>query len=486
MTSFLTTAQRKAMNMAEPLGPGVLKCTEEAIVLKRSELERVKGLVQSRGGRGQGTMRSGTRLNNGDGDQHSQHSSRSEVAQRRRERMRAVDEARRAREDAEGTNEIAQEKIAEGSALMSRAQLLLDEQEDEVKTMNSLMLYSQCATIRDAQQREKELIAREKKKQEEAYDRLMEMERLKAIQMYEDREKKRAEDAQRGANVIRKQIVERERARQLEAEKRERESQAMLKHIEKMRETDRREAEERRQAARKLREDIESANIEQIRCKIQEKEMEVEENRRIAKYMMEKDEREAALAAEKARIAKEKELEVARLRALQEKVMDRQSELDELRARRHQEEEERRWRARERAEAEKRRQTMLEMQAMREKQKLDREMRLAQTAKAERDEFERVLTVQQEQDRLQREADEINERRKNLFATELKDQMDQEHEAKVRERLAFLEEGRILAKEKAKRDAHIEEIRRRKLEEMQRMGVPKKYCVEMANKKLVR
>ena len=64
--------------------------------------------------------------------------------------------------------------------------------------------------------------------------------------------------------------------------------------------------------------------------------------------------------------------------------------------------------------------------------------------------------------------------------------MDQEHEAKVRERLAFLEEGRILAKEKAKRDAHIEEIRRRKLEEMQRMGVPKKYCVEMANKKLVR
>lgn len=130
-----------------------------------------------------------------------------EATQRRKERMRQLDEERRAREDAEGTNEIAQEKIAASNATKSRAQLLLDEQEDEVKYMNSLMLYSQCATIRDAQQKEKDLIARERKKHDEIHDRLMEMERLKAIQMYEDREKKRAEDRVRGANVIRKQVA---------------------------------------------------------------------------------------------------------------------------------------------------------------------------------------------------------------------------------------------------------------------------------------
>lgn len=43
-----------------------------------------------------------------------------------------------------------------------------------------------------------------------------------------------------------------------------------------------------------------------------------------------------AAAAEKAAAAHEKEMEVARLRALQEKVLDTRSQEDELRARRYQ------------------------------------------------------------------------------------------------------------------------------------------------------
>lgn len=43
-----------------------------------------------------------------------------------------------------------------------------------------------------------------------------------------------------------------------------------------------------------------------------------------------------AIAAEKERIAKEKELETARLRGLQQKVLDTRSTEDELRARRYQ------------------------------------------------------------------------------------------------------------------------------------------------------
>lgn len=42
-----------------------------------------------------------------------------------------------------------------------------------------------------------------------------------------------------------------------------------------------------------------------------------------------------AALEEKARAAHEKELETARLRAAQERVRDRQSEIDELRARRY-------------------------------------------------------------------------------------------------------------------------------------------------------
>jgi Trichohyalin-plectin-homology domain len=57
------------------------------------------------------------------------------------------------------------------------------------------------------------------------------------------------------------------------------------------------------------------------------------------------------MVEEKERIAAEKEAETARLRAAQEKAADRQSELDELRARRHAEAAEREWRVRETAKA---------------------------------------------------------------------------------------------------------------------------------------
>lgn len=78
---------------------------------------------------------------------------------------------------------------------------------------------------------------------------------------------------------------------------------------------------------------------------------EVEEDARIADYNRRKQQREAALAEEKDRIAREKELECARLRAAQEKAADKQSELDELRARRHAETAEREWRVKEAAKA---------------------------------------------------------------------------------------------------------------------------------------
>jgi hypothetical protein len=61
---------------------------------------------------------------------------------------------------------------------------------------------------------------------------------------------------------------------------------------------------------------------------------EAEDDARIAQYLAVKEAREAALAAEKEAAAHEKEMEVARLRAQQERAIDRQGEVDELRARR--------------------------------------------------------------------------------------------------------------------------------------------------------
>ena len=55
---------------------------------------------------------------------------------------------------------------------------------------------------------------------------------------------------------------------------------------------------------------------------------------RIVDYLRDKDKREREREAELMRIAAEKEREVARLRALQEKAQDKAAEMDALRAKR--------------------------------------------------------------------------------------------------------------------------------------------------------
>lgn len=106
--------------------------------------------------------------------------------------------------------------------------------------------------------------------------------------------------------------------------------------------------------ARQLMEEVMETNQRQLEMKRMAKQEEVEEDMRIAEYIRQRDLREQALAEEKERIAKEKELEIARLRAQQERANDRQAEIDELRARRYQEQSEREWRDKERREQERR------------------------------------------------------------------------------------------------------------------------------------
>ena len=85
------------------------------------------------------------------------------------------------------------------------------------------MLYTKCVTIRDAQIKEKQSISSERAEEEARLDMAMEMERLKALKMYDEREQKRIENRRKGAAVIRAQIEERvqESLRRLELKQQE-------------------------------------------------------------------------------------------------------------------------------------------------------------------------------------------------------------------------------------------------------------------------
>merc|ERR1712242_543389 len=103
---------------------------------------------------------------------------------------------------------------------------MLDEDMDDVKHMNQMMLYSKIVTIRDAQIQEKRNVQAEKEEEERQLDAMMEIERLKALRMYEVREKERLESQRSGAKVIIEQIealkaeeIEQQRQKKMAAER---------------------------------------------------------------------------------------------------------------------------------------------------------------------------------------------------------------------------------------------------------------------------
>jgi hypothetical protein len=92
-------------------------------------------------------------------------------ARERKEKMVAMEVKRKAnlvKSDLETEDETKSANLLENS---ERAR---DEQLDDVKHMNQMMLYAKCVTIRDAQLLEKQMIQKEKADLEKSFDALME------------------------------------------------------------------------------------------------------------------------------------------------------------------------------------------------------------------------------------------------------------------------------------------------------------------------
>lgn len=86
--------------------------------------------------------------------------------------------------------------------LLSKAQMQLDEEHDDVKHMNQMVLYSKVVTIRDKQLEENKQLEREWVEEQKRLDIMMEIERLKGLKVAEEREIIRQHAQRKGATVI--------------------------------------------------------------------------------------------------------------------------------------------------------------------------------------------------------------------------------------------------------------------------------------------
>ena len=183
-----------------------VKGTREAAVLSQAEIARMKASTK---------IQSANEAAEQKRIMEEQKAQRQAMAKTRKQKMIQMD-GERSKKLPPTEIEVEASKKAEG--LLAKAQEQLDEEHDDVKHMNQMVLYAKVVTVRDKQLDENKRLEQEWLQEQKKLDLMMEIERLKALQQEEEREKLRVEAQRRGAAVIIDQIKQREVER---AEKRE-------------------------------------------------------------------------------------------------------------------------------------------------------------------------------------------------------------------------------------------------------------------------
>ncbi|XP_042781700.1 cilia- and flagella-associated protein 45 [Panthera leo] len=375
-------------------------------------------------------------------------------------------------------SDLGEEARQRAQDLLQRASRLQAEQEEELRGMSKIILNAKCHAIRDAQILEKQLIQRELDAEERRLDHMMEVERQKAIQRQEELDRKRREERIRGRRHIVQQMEKNREERSLLAEQREQEKEQVLASMQQLQEEDLRDMERRHQEKLKMQAEIKRINDENQKQKAELLAQEKLADQMVMEFTKKKMAREAEFEAEQERIRREKEKEITRLRAMQERAQDHQAQQDALRAKRNQEVADREWRRKEKENAQKKMETEAKLRQSRLEQVAFKEHALAVQVQRDRDDFERILRAQREQIEKERLEAEQKAAGRLRHADELRRQVRENQQKQVQDRVATFEEGRRLQEEAQKRRERIDDLKKKKIQELRATGLPEKYCVE--------
>uniref|UniRef100_A0A8C2JNX1 Cilia- and flagella-associated protein 45 n=1 Tax=Cyprinus carpio TaxID=7962 RepID=A0A8C2JNX1_CYPCA len=402
-----------------------------------------------------------------------------DAAEQRKAQMRQADLSRQKNQN---LSELEAEARDRAQYLLERANTLRMEQEDEVKKLNELIQEVQCHVVRDVQIQEKKLNSAEWLEEEKRLDAMMEVERRRALETQEQIEQLRKQQRINGKLCILDQIQMCLEEKMLQDELKEQEGQQLLENMERMQMEELKAIERKKEEQRILLQEIQKINEENLLAKEQKKEEERLADLRAVEYTRKKLEREAEYEAEQIRIKKDKEKEVARLRALQERDRDHKAEQDEIRARRNQEAAGREWRRKEKEQTLKKLEVEEKLKAARLEQVTHKEHLLSIEAGRERAEFERVLRAQQELIEKEREREGQRHQQIQRHAEAVRQQVREREMQAITQRREMFREGDRLEEEARNRRARLDEIKEKKLRELKAAGLSDKYYKEVERK----
>jgi hypothetical protein len=309
--------------------------------------------------------------------------------------------------------------------------------------------------------------------------KMLEEGRVRAVEIYKQRERSLIEQKRAGNDVLLAQIEDHKRSAKLETQRREAEKMEMDRAYQASLEEDKKLAEERSRRKREFLGDCLEARQTVLRRKQREKERDIQEVQAMVEYQKEQAAKEAARDAEVAKIKALKDRDVAEVRKLQQRAIDTQAQQDEIRARMVQELQEKKAREKE-LETAKKRQEMI--QNLR-KDRLDaiaaKERRLIDMAKIEKADYDRVVEAQRRAREKARQEYEERRSANERWREELLRTLAAREEERRTQPLRNLDESKHMDEVRNDYLARLERIRQKKLDVLREEGVPEQYLVDL-------
>jgi len=224
-----------------------------------------------------------------------------------------------------------------------------------------------------------------------------------------------------------------------------------------------------------LLEEIKQSNQQIAAARALEKERQRLEDEKIAKYIVDKDLRQAAYEKELAEIEAQKEKQKKKLSLKQGQQQQKEKQLEDIRIRRSQEKAEREWRAKEAAKAMKKLETKQMLADAREAAQLEKELRLAEQAASERMEFEKnVSAFHAQQNEITRQQ-ALQQQGKAAYRQMLQKQMSVKEKLMASQNVNAKEDLYDYDTEKQQ----LQAVKQAKIAELKKCGVPEKYMTDL-------
>ncbi len=373
------------------------------------------------------------------------------------------------------------ESISNDKKIREKAKKYFEENLDEVKAINKLVLYAKMASIRDKQIEEQKKIKFDKKKLEEKMDLINEIERLKELRKYELKEEKRINMIKEEGNIIREQIKSNFLKKLKEKQEINKENIQNLILQKKYNKEQEKKIEDAKKIKQKLILYIAESNKKYIENKRLEKEKELEEEKKLIEFNKQKEKEEELELLNKKKLQKIKELELARIREKQKKSNDLKSHLDELRMKRSFESAEKISRIKEKEELIKKKIILDEL--INYNKQIVNVQRLKKMEQAVLDIQEFIKNINEIENEIKK--DKIKNEEKKLKLKENNNillQMIKEREDKRKiNKREILEEGRIIKQNNERYYKRIEEIKKEKIKELEFLNINPEYLVPLKN-----